>query len=381
MNQKDIFAALQTNYTSDCTIKDFAAKLAKLFPLIKQLKNLAGYAVNVSGNIGNVELVNALPVLDRDNYADHWQYKQAETKQENLRSLYGQYSDWQKVTFSHDGGSYSFHIPIDCKFYSLFMAAIGANVASEVQEIEVLKTIEIPSVVLDKIGKAVNYVGQPQYCENKVFNNVAICIEGETCEIVATDAHKLYRSEQLKISDNGQRCEYLIPATDAKKIGKIKTKEKTVLFEILAGDMVGIAGYTCKLFTDAAFLNYRVVIPEYKSKMAFNRERMIEGVNKVLPSSNKYTSQIIFHLNGNISLKTCDVDFGFEANDNFPYETKDFPDTDIAFNGKFLLTVLNTYKKADKLEMLSEGNQHRPGIFTDGKDISLLMPMMLRGSY
>ena len=47
MNQKTTYEALE-HFNYSFGLKDFAGKLAKLFPLIKQLKALPGYCATIS---------------------------------------------------------------------------------------------------------------------------------------------------------------------------------------------------------------------------------------------------------------------------------------------------------------------------------------------
>ena len=379
MNQKTIYEALE-HFNYSFGLKDFAGKLAKLFPLIKQLKALPGYCVTVSGGVGNVTLVNSLPEINEAKYKSKYLFEQHEKSQRNARYLYGNFETWAKVTFTHATGEYNIHIPVNCKFYSAFMAEIGVNTFEAANNTEVIEKIEVPASIIGKIGKAIPYITKDDL--RPVFRNVCIEFEGENCRVIATDAHVLYLSEKIVVPGNsGQRGEYLINATDAKKIGKIKTKEKTITFEILAGDMVRIAGIECKLFTSAKFPDYRVVIPEYEGKMVFEREQFTAGVKKVLPFSNKYTSQIVFHLNGSIGMKAMDVDFAFECEAEMPYQEKTFEDTDISFNGKYLLQIMDTFKKSNSITMLSDGQPTRSGLFTDGIDTVLAMPLLISNNY
>ena len=379
MNQKTIFEEINHAYCS-YGIKDFAGKLSKLFPLIKQLKAMPGYCVTVSGGVGNVTLVNSLPELNRDNFHNYESYQKANWSQRNARYLYGNFETWAKVTFTHSHGEYCVHIPENCKFYHSFMAEIGVNTFEAASNTEVIETKQISASIIGKIGKAAAYTTKDDW--RPVFGNVCIEFEDERCQVIATDAHVLYRSEKINISGRvGDRSQYLISATDAKKISKFKTKETTVLFEVLAGDMVRIAGIECKLFTAAKFPDYRVVIPEYEGKMVFNREQFTAGVKKLLPFSNKSTGQIVFHLNGSIGMKAKDIDFQFECEAEMPYQEKTFEDTDISFNGKYLLQIMDTFKKSEQLTMLSDGQATRAGIFTDGIDTVLAMPLIIPDTY
>ena len=95
-----------------------------------------------------------------------------------------------------------------------------------------------------------------------------------------------------------------------------------------------------------------------------------------MPYANKITAQVNFHLNGNIAMSSCDVDFSFESNSEMPYISKNFVDTDIAFNGKFLVDSLGIFK--DKtVKMFSDGIPTKAAIFTNDTDTVLLMPLMM----
>lgn len=52
------------------------------------------------------------------------------------------------------------------------------------------------------------------------------------------------------------------------------------------------------------------------------------------------------------------------------------PDTIIAFNAKFLKDSLSIFKE-DSIKMYSDGRNTHAGIFTNGVDEFLLMPLML----
>jgi DNA polymerase III sliding clamp (beta) subunit (PCNA family) len=110
--------------------------------------------------------------------------------------------------------------------------------------------------------------------------------------------------------------------------------------------------------------------------MTFDRKLMIDKVSNVIKSANKSTNQITFHLNGSIAMKSQDIDFNFSAESNIPYIEKTFPDTDIAFNGKFLINALNIFKDK-QVKMYSEGQANRAGLISNDTDTVLIMPLMI----
>jgi DNA polymerase III sliding clamp (beta) subunit (PCNA family) len=75
-------------------------------------------------------------------------------------------------------------------------------------------------------------------------------------------------------------------------------------------------------------------------------------------------------------MSASDIDFGFECAKEMSYINKNFIDTDIAFNGKFLIEGLNIFKSKE-ISMYSEGNPSKAAIFTDEVETVLLMPLLL----
>ena len=101
MNQKQILESLTRQFTG-YELKEFAAKLSKIFPFIKTLKALPGYCVMYRDwEIGNVTLVNSLPEINEANYKSKYLFEQHEKSQRNARYLYGSFETWAKVTFTH----------------------------------------------------------------------------------------------------------------------------------------------------------------------------------------------------------------------------------------------------------------------------------------
>jgi DNA polymerase-3 subunit beta len=160
-----------------------------------------------------------------------------------------------------------------------------------------------------------------------------------------------------------------------KGLSKLKLKNDEPLAIEVFEKTATFNGFEVSLF-DGNFPQYEVVIPNYTQAMEFDREQLIKNVKKVMPYANKSTSQVTFHLNGCISMRSEDIDFGFECDAEMPYISKEFPDTDIAFNGKFLNECLGSFK--DKtVKMYSDGISTKAALFTNDKDTLLLMPLMI----
>lgn len=371
MTQIEIISALKLD-SKNYLVKPYAAKLLSLFKLINELKKLDGFKCELTGKRGNVELVNELPELLPDNYRSLFQYNEAKKQQDNCRNIYGFFEKWQKIVISHNDGTYCFPFPMDNSLYSVFLGLAGESIRENKKDAVIVNSIAIDSSVLASFGKAVKFISKDDL--RPVFQHVLIDCENYKVEIVATDCHKLYRSEAKECSQK-DRVQILISEKSAKAISKIKPLNPETEIHILEDNKIMIEGNVFDTF-DGKFADYRVVIPEYDKYMEFNKDTFITNVKQVLPYSNRITGQVNFHLNGSISLHTEDVDFSFESDRDMPYIEKQFPDTDIAFNGDFLLTSLSIFK--DKtVKMYHDSKSTHAGIFTNNKDMVLLMPLML----
>lgn len=371
MNQKQIIAdlGLDANYW---IVKKYAAKLIGLFSLIKELEKLDGFNVCLNGIKGNLQLVNELPELNPDNYHSRDAYSRNVTMQQNCKYLYGEFEQWQMVTISHKTGSYSFPFPIGNKLYNVIAGMAGETITETKKEVNVLSTVTVDSGIFATMVKAVKFISKDGL--RPAMQHILLDFENYKCEVVATDAHRLYLSPKFEASEK-KRAQILISEQTAKILAKNKPQSDITEISILEDDKIMINGEiyaTC----DARFPDYRCVIPKYKKAMQFEVKPFIENVKKVLPYANKSTEQVNLHLNGSIALHTQDVDWSFECNADMPYVSKQFPDTDIAFNGRFLIECLGIFKEKT-VKMLTDGNSSKAGIFTNDKDTVLLMPLML----
>lgn len=372
MTQLQIISALNLD-AKNYLVKPYAAKLLCLFKLVNELEKLDGFKCELIGERGNLELVNELPELKEGNYRFKSQYHDAQRQQDNCRRIYGLFEQWQKIEVSHNDGKYTFPFPMDNSLYNVFLGLAGMGVKEIKKEAVIVNTIAIDSSLLQSFGKAVKFISKDEL--RPVFQHVLIACENYKCEIVGTDCHKLYQSEKKECSQK-ERIEILVSEKSAKEIAKIKCLNNETEILILQGNQIMIEGKIFDTFTDANYPNYRAVVPEYENYMEFNKAAFVTNVKTVMPSANKSTSQITFHLNGSISLNACDVDFGFESKADMPYISKNFIDTYIAFNGKFLIETCGVFKD-ETIKLYHDGKSTHAGIFTNNKETVLLMPLML----
>lgn len=373
MNQKQIISQLgfDANYW---LAKKYASKLMGLFSLINELEKLDGFKVLLNGIKGNVDMVKELPeIIYPECYIERNRYFELKKQQDSCKAIFGEFENWQQVTITHKTGFYSFPFPIDNKLYNVIAGMAGEVIQETKKEVTVLNTIAVNSGIFATMAKAVKFISKDSL--RPVMQHVCIAFENYQSEVIATDAHKLYLSPKFEASE-GKRIEILISEQTAKILAKIKPDSELTEISILADDKVMIFGQIFDLFTDRNFVDYRCVMPDYELAMEFEAKPFVTNVKKVMPYANKTTNQVNFHLNGSIALHSQDVDFSFECNADMPYITKNFPDTDIAFNAKMLLESLSIFKEK-VLKFKTAGKSTQAGIFTNDTDTVLLMPLML----
>jgi len=273
-------------------------------------------------------------------------------------------------------GNYRFFVPMDNKFYYEVCDLLKLPYTVKgAENLDVKESIVIETAIFGNLDKAIKFVSKDDL--RPAMTGVCVAIENNTAQIVSTDAHRMYYSPLYECSKK-EKTQFIIPTDKAKEISKIQFNDSIVEIQVLSENKIIIAGKTIDLI-DARFPDYKVVIPEYNTFMEFEKKPFIENVKAVMPFANKVTNQVTFHLNGSISLFSQDVDFGFESAREIPYVSKTFADTDIAFNGKFLVDAISIFKDKN-VKMYSEGKSTRAAIFSNGIDNVLVMPLMI-GNY
>jgi len=372
MKQTEVLTALNLPVTMQ--FKAYANKIAAMLKLVQELEKMEGFTVLLSGIKGNLEMVKALPVFEEpENYSKRYLHDEKVKQQNNCKDIFGEFQQWDEITVSFKGGCYKFPLPVGNSIYNVFSGMAGNEVQETQKEITILETITVDSSILKSIGKAVKFISKDGL--RPAMQHVCLTFFNDTCEVVATDAHKLYYSSKLK-ANKADKMQVLITEAAAKTIAKMKAKKDAIDIHILEGEKVMIEGNVFAICTEHRYPDYPCVIPKYETYMTFEKDKFVSNVKKVIPYANKSTSQVKFHLNGSIALHTEDVDFSFECDADMPYITKDFPDTDIAFNGKFLIETMGIFKD-DTVKMYTAGVNTQGAIFTNNIDSVLIMPLML----
>jgi len=282
--------------------------------------------------------------------------------------------------------NYKFMLPYIAEIFNPFAALLGLQFIGVEDKIEVLQYIEVSSEIIGKINKAAKFVSKDTLRPN--MQCVLLHFKDNSVKVVATDAHKLYMSEEFKINHIGE-AKFLINTNGLMNLAKHKAKAETVKLEFLHPtketiykevvesdtQFMYIDSVKVELLHNTQYVNYECVMPQFETKMKFERKALIGLVKQILPATNKSTSKINFHLNGNINASGCDVDFSLEANSSIDYISKDFNDCDIAFNGKLLNECLSSFKD-NILNFYSNGKATQAALITNDVETILLMPFV-----
>jgi DNA polymerase III sliding clamp (beta) subunit (PCNA family) len=130
---------------------------------------------------------------------------------------------------------------------------------------------------------------------------------------------------------------------------------------------------------DARFPDYRVVLPggDGNVVVTMNPDELLKELKNAGKFANTATNQVVFSINGNVSLSSCDVDFEHEFQTGVEQaEIKWAPEVNhelkIAFNSKFLSEIVQRVK--DEPVSVKFWAPHKAAIINDN---FLLMPLML----
>jgi DNA polymerase-3 subunit beta len=203
--------------------------------------------------------------------------------------------------------------------------------------------------------------------------------------IAATDAHRLYFKPITPMLES-----FILPEKTANILlslgsctwqvyGGINSKSYEVSFLNDEGVYV-----KCRPI-DARFPDWKVVIPDrksYRAKMVIaDRDKMIVELKNAIKFCNKATHQVVFGLNGKVTIAAQDVDFDHSyentldfAKAKFLLKKDEVPEPfDIGFNGNMLSEMLHKQPKDQDVTIMLWGPTKACVI----NDECLLMPLML----
>lgn len=209
-------------------------------------------------------------------------------------------------------------------------------------------------------------------------------LDKKSIQMVATDAHRLIRYRRTDVQAP-KADSFVVPKKPLALLKNALKDDGSLItvsynsnhFFVSQNDIT----LSCRLI-DARFPDYKVVIPsESPYTLKINRSDFQSALKRVSVFSNKSTSLVVLKINGSeLHLDARDIDFSNEGNETMAC-TYNGEDMQIAFNGRFLIDVLNAPASEEILFELSTPT--RPGIIRpstqeESEDLlMILMPLMI----
>lgn len=286
----------------------------------------------------------------------------------------------QPLTFSVDD-NYGIEITSDSGKYKM----MGENPDNfpKAPEPEAANTFSMPgSVFVSGINKTLFAVSTDEL--RPAMTGVYFELTKKSFRMVATDAHRL-----ISFARNDIRCpkedNFIVPRKPLTLLKSgLKNDETEAKISYNKNHFFVIQDniqLSCRLI-DARFPDYRVVIPiDNPYLLTLKKNDFQNALRRVSVFSNKSTSLVVLNIAGSeLRLDAQDIDFSNEGNEvmECSYTGEDLQ---IAFNGKFLVEVLNA---PDSDEIVFElASSSRAGIIKpvstneDEELLMLLMPLMI----
>lgn len=238
-------------------------------------------------------------------------------------------------------------------------------------------------VLSSAIDKTLHAVGNDEL--RAAMTGVFFELGTEEITFVATDAHRL-----IKYKTSGVSCpqedNFIVPKKPLNLLKNIipggeKELKLTYNDSHLFVEMEEVE-MACRLI-DARFPDYRVVIPQDNPyKLLLNTTDFQNALRRVGNFANKSTNLVELNITGSeLQISAQDLDYSVEGNErmNCQYDGEDM---EIAFNGRFLIEMLNAADSNEiQMELSRPGSAGiiRPTEQDEKEDLLiLLMPLRLK---
>ncbi len=244
------------------------------------------------------------------------------------------------------------------------------------------KTIKINSqVFLNSITQTIFAAGNDEL--RPVMSGVFCDVSSGNINFVATDAHKLIK--HIVNENTDQKTSFILPKKPLNII-KNNLSDSDEEINISYDKSNAIFSFNdvtiyCRLI-DGNYPNYEQVIPkDNPNELIISKSILVNTLKKVMPLSNKSTNQVVLDIKGNsLAVMTIDTDVNNSALSNIKTNLKyNGEDLKIAFNGKFLLEILNSLNYEElkiKLKTPAKAVTIEPNK-EENQTLALIMPIMI----
>jgi len=250
---------------------------------------------------------------------------------------------------------------IDCKYKNIFNIKINTEHSIIIKKDQNL---------IKEIRKQINFCSKDELKE--VLTNVHFRINKNELKMIATDSIIL-NVNKIKINSEAED-NFTVPFEILKIISKQKTNDNIRM--TFSNDYVKIKfddmEFISKLI-DTKYPNYIALTPTHnQTEIKFNRKDLIEGINLIKSSVNRYSQLIRLEINNNTMAISTDTEtqkmnINKNNSDNFKF----------GINYKKLLTILKNYSEKYLLFNINSNDTNiikKPLIIKNNSNLSLIMP-------
>jgi DNA polymerase-3 subunit beta len=259
----------------------------------------------------------------------------------------------QPLTFHIDMNSYAVEITSDNGKYKV----MGENPENFPKEptADDTTSFSLPStVLLTAITKTLFAVSHDDL--RPAMTGVYFELSDKNLTFVATDAHRLVKYVRSNV-EFPKNDTFIVPKKPLNLLkAALPDNESDVSVSYSQNHFFVShegAQMICRLI-DAKFPDYKVVIPKNNPyQLTVAKSEFQNSLKRVSVFSNKSTNQVALKIGGSeLQLTAQDVDFSFEGVERMSCQYKG-EDMEIAFNGKFLIEMLNVAEGEERYIELS----------------------------
>ena len=216
-----------------------------------------------------------------------------------------------------------------------------------------------------------------------VMNGIYFDLTADALAIVASDGHKLVRSNNFTIKSESPSA-FNLPKKPASLLKNILSKDgddAIIKFDDRSAEIQFTDGVMrCRLI-DGRYPNYNSVIPNNPNEVTVDRRGLQSALRRVLPFASESSQLIRFHIeSGRFEVSSEDIDFSTSAKEQLSCEYNGSP-ISIGFKGSSLMEILSNLTSDNIIIQLADPS--RAGIIVpaeqpENEDIlMLIMPMLL----
>ena len=216
-----------------------------------------------------------------------------------------------------------------------------------------------------------------------VMNGIYFDLTADALAIVASDGHKLVRSQNVTIKSESPSA-FNLPKKPASLLKNILSKDgddAIIKFDDRSAEIQFTDGVMrCRLI-DGRYPNYNSVIPNNPNEVTVDRRGLQSALRRVLPFASESSQLIRFHIeSGRFEVSSEDIDFSTSAKEQLSCEYNGSP-ISIGFKGSSLMEILSNLTSDNIIIQLADPS--RAGIIVpaeqpENEDIlMLIMPMLL----